>query len=89
MISYFRNWYLWARGWTLLGPGFPYPYGYHNSLRWWLVYLLDYGLAVLLGRGVQTLSKAFSIPVHSEPEKLGPLLFGSVDLWRPRSPGGG
>jgi hypothetical protein len=45
------------------------------------IYLFDYGLAVLLGRGVQSLSRAFHLLGRHHWPGTGPLLFGSRDLW--------
>lgn len=46
-----------------------------------LVYWWDYGLAVLLGRGVQSLSRAFQLLGRDHWLRTGPILWGSVDLW--------
>jgi hypothetical protein len=47
-----------------------------------LVYWWDYGLAVLLGRGVQSLSRAFELLGEDHWLRTGPILWGSVDLWQ-------
>lgn len=80
-MQYFTNLKLWAVGFTKLDtiplkPGWtPFTFG--------LLYATDYLLAVLLGRGVQSLSRAFELFGKSHHwGQTGPILWGSVDLWR-------
>lgn len=58
---------LYKRGWS--------------PVRFLPIYLFDYGLAVLLGRGVQSLSRAFRLLGYDHWYATGPLLWNSKDLW--------
>lgn len=82
--------WLWTRQFNQLTAVYPPGQGPWNTisykpgwspLRFWPIYLLDYGLCVLLGRGVQSLSRAFKLFGGEHWAHTGPLLWGSIDLW--------
>ena len=96
MHQYFRNWWLFLhvrRLWTRDATEIPnlqrddathwiaYKRGW-TPLRFLPVYLTSYLLAVLLGRGVQSLSRAFRLLGKDHWGHTGELLWGSRDLWK-------
>jgi len=92
MKQYLRNlwlfahiWWLWTRNLdTYTEAPTDYVILYKKGwtpLRFLPVYLLDYGLACFMGRGVQSLSRAFKLLGKDHWYATGPLLWGSVDLW--------
>lgn len=59
-----------------------YKENWTPAMFFWRVYLHDMLLACLLGRGVQSLSRAFQLfGERHHWGRTGPLLWGSVDLW--------
>jgi hypothetical protein len=84
-LQYFKNLWLFLAGFvwcfTKIGSGISYKDKWNALSFVILIYWWDYGLAVLLGRGVQSLSRAFKLLGENHWLRTGPILWGSVDLW--------
>lgn len=93
MKQYFRNWWLFLCGFrwcfTRQARLANYAQSYYIQYKkgwgpWRFVltcYWWDYGLACALGRGVQSLSRAFELFGEKHWGRTGGLLWSSVDLW--------